>query len=62
MVGIPKKYWGFRGAVNTGSKIFIYINTEKKDFTLQSSNAVLNSSRIVIPFHPLGQWLASNMM
>ena len=55
MVGIPKKCSGFRGAVNTGSKIFIYINTEKKDFTLQSSNAVLNSSRIVIPFHPLGQ-------
>ena len=52
MVGRSKKPSGFRGTLNNGSKQVVYIETENKDFTLQISNIILNSSRIVILFYP----------
>ena len=52
MVGRPKKRSGFRVSLNNDSKNFIFNVTENEDFTLQSTNTILNSSRIVIRFHP----------
>ena len=42
MVRRYKECSGFCGALN-GSKKIIYNETENKDFTLQSSNTILNS-------------------
>ena len=53
MIGRPKKPSRFRGALNNGSKKIISDETENKDFTLQSSNTILNSCRTVISFHPI---------
>ena len=53
MVGRYKKPSGFISASKDGSKKFIYDETENKDFTLQNSNTILNTSMIVIPFHPI---------
>ena len=47
-----KKASGFRGTLNNGSKKVVYIETENKDFTLQSSNIILNTSKILILFYP----------
>ena len=53
MVGRPKKRSGFKGDLNNGSENFIFNETENEGFTLQSANTILNSYRIVIPFHPI---------
>ena len=51
MVGRPKKRSGFRDALNNGSKKYIYVDAENKDFTLKRSNTILSSSRVLLRFH-----------
>ena len=48
MVGGPNKRSKVRGALSDE----FTIKLKKKDFTRQSSDPSLNSSRILIPFHP----------
>ena len=56
MVGRPKKHSVFRGALSNGSEKIIYSKTENKDFALQRSTTILNSSSIAIPFHPIDSY------